>query len=119
MKRTFPVIILAAMFLIACASLERNAYRTIGSLAVTVDAAMSAWGQYVRDGKSTVQQQAEVKQRYEEYQASMRILQGAVSAYRLKPDDTALNKALNVASATATDLTVFIYSFVQPSKKGP
>lgn len=118
MKRTFPIIsILALVWLTACANLERNTYRAIGSLAVTVDGAMNAWGDYVRAGQGTISQHAAVKQAYGNYQAAMRIAQTSVNAYRLNPDAKELQKALAVASASAGDLTRLIYGLINPPKQ--
>lgn len=116
MKQTFPFALIALVWLTACANLERNTYRTLGSLAVTVDGAMNGWGDYVRNGHGNIAQHTAVKQAYGNYQGAMRVAQTAVTAYRLNPDERELSKALAVASASAGDLTRLIYSLINPTK---
>lgn len=116
-KLKIPAIALITLvWLTACANLERNTYRAIGGLAVTVDGAMNAWGDYARAGQGTIAQHAAVKQAYINYQSGMRIAQTSVNAYRLNPDAKELQKALAVASASAGDLTRLIYSLINPPK---
>ena len=93
-----------AAYLCGCASLETNAYKTIGSTAVAVDASMNAWGDYVRAGKSTVAQEQQVRAAYAKYQQSMKTTQKLVTAYRAAPTNkpalelsmTALNEAVTL-----------------------
>jgi tagatose-1,6-bisphosphate aldolase non-catalytic subunit AgaZ/GatZ len=94
--------VLLAAYLCGCASLETNAYKTIGSTAVAVDASMNAWGDYVRAGKTTVAQEQQVRAAYANYQKSMKTAQALVTAYRKAPTNkpalelsmTALNEAV-------------------------
>lgn len=88
----------------ACVSLETNAYKVIGATAVTVDAAMNGWGDFVRAGKASNDDQAVVRSSYEKYQKAMSASRTAVATYRVNKDKTALNLALDILDATKNDL---------------
>lgn len=104
------------LFLCACASLEQNAYRTIGAWAITVDAAMNTWGDYVRSGKAKSDDEAYVKRGYDTYQSAMHVARDAITAYKTHPDDTALNIALDTLNYSVVSLTELIRHFLPPDK---
>lgn len=112
-----PIVLVAFLFLTACANLERNAYRTIGSIVVAVDTAMEGWGEYVRAGKATPDEQAVARKLYVGYQNSMSIVKAAVVAHRKNPNEIALQQATVAASAAAEDLVVWIAEYVPVLKK--
>lgn len=107
-----PIVLVAFLFLTACANLERNSYRTIGSIVVAVDTAMNGWGEYVRAGKAKPDEEAIVRQMYGRYQTTMKVAESALTAYQKSPDASQLQRALNAASAAAEDLVVWIYEYV-------
>lgn len=108
-KLILPLLLLVA---IGCASLETNAYRTIGSVAVTVDTAMNGWGLYVRQHSLTEAQQKPVKDAYLKYQAVMAAVQGEVNVYHSVPaNSTPLQTGLILLSASATNVLETINSF--------
>jgi hypothetical protein len=88
-----------------CASLETTAYRTIGGVSVTVDVAMTAWGDYVRAGKATPADEAKVKAAYEGYQRAMRAVHGAVRVYRVSRDGRGLQAALEAVASASGQVT--------------
>lgn len=93
--------------LTACATFESNAYKTLGTVAVTVDAAMNGWGDYVRLGKATRQQELVVRDAYEDYQLAMSLASAAVTAYRSsgnKPPLEAAMAGLDTAKNEIIDL---------------
>jgi len=79
-----------AGWLCGCATFNTNAYKSIGTAAVAVDASMQAWGAYVRDGKATPAQEATVRAAYERYQQSMRVAQVLMHSYQTFPADKPL-----------------------------
>ena len=89
---------------VACASLETNAYKVIGTTAVTVDAAMNVWGDFVRAGKASLDDQAVVRGAYEKYQKAMATTKVVVATYQTSQDKNALNLALDILDATKNDL---------------
>lgn len=93
-----------AFLLVACASLETNAYRVVGSTAVSVDLAMQGWGDWVRQGKATPEDEARVRAVYEKYQASMRAANRAVLAYHNNKNKAELERALDTATVGASNV---------------
>jgi|GEM_PF-3022014 len=93
-----------------CASLETTAYRTIGAVAVTVDGAMNAWGDYVRAGHATASDETVVRAAYDHYQQTMRTLHVAVTAYKLDEASNAgaLKTALDTMGAAADELVALV-----------
>lgn len=107
----------ALAFLIGCANLERNTFRGLSAVAITVEVAMTTWGDWVRSGKANDVDEETVRKLYGEYQTSMWIAHAGINAYRLNPDAAQLNKAMDAASGVAQDLTEFIYGIVPPPNK--
>lgn len=99
------------VLLVGCANLEQNAFRSIGATATIVDGAMMGWGDYVRSGKASVEEEAIVKQAYTTYQASMRTTKAAVESYRITPDAAALSRVLDALDAAKNLLIDAIYAF--------
>jgi hypothetical protein len=95
---------------IGCATMETTAYRSIGSVAVTVDTAMQAWGDAVRAGVVTPDQEVAVKAGYLKYQSAMRTANAALTAYKLSAgqNKNGLNVALDTLDGCAADLTQLI-----------
>lgn len=104
------VMMVAALFFsVGCANLETNAYKTIGATATLVDATMNGWGDYVRAGKASPQDETTVKAIYLKYQQSMRVAQAAVMSYRLQPTNApALNIAIDALDASRIELVTLI-----------
>lgn len=94
-----------------CGSPEKTAYRTVGVTVNTVDAAMNTWGDFVRAGRATPQQETDVKRAYTSYQTSMRLLRVAVNVYNAEPtevNDTKLETALQALEANRDSLIKLI-----------
>ena len=91
-----------------CQSENRAAYVATGSVIVTVDAAMSAWGDYVRAGKATRDDQIRVRDIYLKYQAAIAIERDAVLAAQATKDDGALRQALAVVAASQSDVIALV-----------
>ena len=98
-----------------CANPERTAYVSTGVVAITVDNAMNGWGDYVRAGKATPEDELKVKAAYGKYQTSIRAVKAAVLSSRNSPDDqAAFLTALNALDAAKIELINLIISL----KKG-
>lgn len=122
-----PVVALALM-LAACASFERNTYRTIGSVATATEAARKSWVDYVTQQRAlqpdpAKRQDLELKVLkvgviYSQYQTSMRAAQQAIAVYRSAPTNQApVLTALGAVSAASGDLVALVNSIVQSSTK--
>src|SRR5512146_2370633 len=69
----FLLLIALTGCLTACANLETNAYKVLASTATVVDNSMNAWGDWVRAGYATPDDEVRVQQAYEKYQATMAV----------------------------------------------
>lgn len=111
-------LMLATLLAAGCASIEVNTYRTAGTIANTVDAAMKAWGAWVANGQATAGQIATVKDAYGKYQASMAVLNDAVSAYYASQgaNQPALQVALGALQSSSDDLLNLLRAFMPKGK---
>lgn len=116
------------LFLTACASFEKNTYRTLGSVATTTEAARKSWVDYVTQQRAlqpdpAKRQDLEIKVLkvgviYSQYQTSMRAAQSAIAVYRSAPTNQApVLTALGAVSAASGDLVALVNSVVQSSTK--
>jgi hypothetical protein len=99
------------MALCACATFQDTAGKLLVSTALTVDAAMTGWGKWVRDGHATAGDEAKVRAAYEQYQRAMEMAKNAYIAYAATHDKTAFAPASAALTASATTLTALVTSF--------
>lgn len=103
-----------AVFATGCKTPEQGAYRTIGTVSVSVDAAMNGWGDYVRAGKATPEQEIKVKAGYVKYQTAMRVAKITVASYKAQPDGaTRLNSAVDALSAAGSEIVTLVQLFTK------
>lgn len=122
MNKALPVIypVVSLWLLLVCFgcetnNLEQTAYKTVGAVTITVDASMNAFGDYVRAGQATAEQQATVKTTYERYQQIMKSTHRAVIAYKVAPEDaTQLDAALRAFEIAGGELISLIRQFTTP-----
>ena len=108
-----------AVLIQGCSSTNSAAYHATGTAVVTVDAAMTAWGDYVAKNHPGAAAEQKVKSAYETYQRSVSVVADAASGY-LKAkaaNDPAMpklqaefNNALAATGAALVDLTALIRS---------
>lgn len=108
------MVLLAILTLSACANLEKNAYLTIGTTSVTVEAARSAFIDYANTGRVKQEAFDRVKAAYEKYQAAMAAAQKMVAAYKANPTPGPenLTAALQPASEAADALLALVQSYL-------
>lgn len=97
-----------------CKSANQSAYRVVGTVQVSADAAMSAWGDYVRTRAVPIEDEQKVKSAYDKYRQSMIIV--ATAGKAMSEADTQdsrqkLDIALAAAASTLGNLTSLIQSF--------
>lgn len=97
-----------------CKSPESTAYKATGTVIITVDNAMQAWGDYVRTGVASVEQQQQVKDVYDKYYQSVMIERDAVISYKTNPDTNALLRVVGAVSASSADVIGLIIKFLPP-----
>lgn len=116
-----PLFVLAAgLVLPACSSVNKTTYSASATTALTVDAAMSAWGRYVAANHPGVAAETKVKNAFEHYKAAVVVLADAASGY-LKSKDASgnatpqaqkeFNAAVAGASAALGDLVALLQSY--------
>jgi hypothetical protein len=127
-RRLRPLWIVGMALVVACktASPEVVAYRTIGSATVTVDVAMSGWGEWVKAHRGTATpvpaaQERQVKAAFETYQQALDVLHAAVVVYKtakekgFTADPAAMNHAVDVVNQAIQSLVAMIDGFKKPS----
>lgn len=112
-RQFFSLILLAA--LLGCATPEQGAYRTIGTITVSVDTSMNVWGDAVRAGRTSPDDQARVRAAYEHYQSAMRLARVTVITTTSQPEGaTKLETTLATAEAASGQLISLIQTLLQP-----
>lgn len=126
MKTTLPLILwlLVLSFNSGCktpVTAEQAAYRTLGTVVVSVDGAMKAWGSYVETGQATVADEAAVKKAFDKYRNAMRVARNIVESIGSQPEGQAMvQTAIAAVSAASGELvqliTTLAFHDVAPSK---
>jgi len=103
-----PIMPLALVSTQGCGSLNKTTYKVAQGSAITVDAAMTAWGNYVSVNHPSVATEQKVKAAYDTYVKSAIIVADAGIAYnRAKevnsPDVATQQAALQSALKAASD----------------
>ena len=96
---------------------EVTAYRSIGSIAATVDGCMNGWGNYVRAGLASTNEEATVKSAYETYQLAMRAARAAVTVARGSTNTSAWITTADALAAASADVFAIVtkYTTAAPS----
>src|SRR5437870_8764850 len=106
------VLVVAIPITHGCKSAEKVAYQATSTAQITVDAAMTAWGDWVGQGKATVDQERAVKSAYLKYQAAaVTVIDAAKSVSGSPTNAPAFNLAVTAASAALGDLVNLLKQF--------
>ena len=124
---TFYVIAPTALVLVTtqsgCKTANQAAYKGVGTVIVTVETAMKAWGDYVESNHPSLEQRTAVKTAFEKYQAAMLVVTSAGAAHaKVLADQAAdpgtkatalsvLNAAIAASSQTLADLIDLVRKF--------
>lgn len=87
---------------------EQAAYRTLGTIAQSVDSGMKAFGEWVALGKATAADVEKAKALYTKYQAAMRVAKDAALTVKQDPQAGTWDIALTTVEAAAGDLLTLI-----------
>ena len=122
---TAASLLLAVPTFTGCASANKTAYKATATVAISADAAMSAWGDYVAHQRATgkpvaVSVEIQVRDAYLKYQSISIVAADAGASYSrasAAKDPNAgaalqgLNTAMSIASACLADLVNLIQQF--------
>ena len=118
LKFILPVLAMAC--LVACATFEGNAYKTISTISTTVEAARKSWVLYVTQQRTLLAnnpvetqklevQVAKVGVIYAEYQTAMRAANDVISAYRAGKDTQgSVTLVINALSSASGNIIALI-----------
>ncbi len=119
MKKLILMALLIAapmLFTIGCGSPVATAYKATAITVTTVDGAMNGWGDYVRAGKATANDQARVRAVYDKYRAALMIERDVVRAAVGNPDATAVTLAEQSLAAASGDVVDLVMSILKGAK---
>lgn len=106
---------------LGCKNLETNTYKATGVVIISVDAAMKAWGDYVRAYQGTVRSvpldnQRTVKAAYDKYYAAVQLERSAITAYKTGTDTNALIRVLGIVEGASAEVIRLIETFLPPDR---
>lgn len=95
-----------------CASAPKRTYQVTSTVAITADAAMTAWGKYVTEFRPPAALEQTVKDAYDKYHAAALLVAAAGKAYAEGSGTTqGLNAAVAVVSASLSELINLVRAF--------
>lgn len=113
------VVLLLALMVAGCKSPEAAAYKSLGTIAVTVQGTMETWGQYVRAGHASDKDRAEVKAIYQHYQHAMKFAESSLNLSRhIENDRDKLDwpKLVSQVSFSAVQVDVTVHKIMEDGK---
>lgn len=113
LDQTLTVLAAAAFIAIGCGGCrsvtpEQAAYRSIGTIATSVDQGMKAFGEWVALGQAQQSDVDKARDLYGKYQAAMRIAKDAALTVKQNPQAGDWDLVLKATEASAADLLNFI-----------
>lgn len=104
----------ALMLAAGCGTPAAKTTQAAGSVTITVESAMLAWGDWVRANKATVEQRVQVRAAYQKYQASMLVAEKVALSVLSAPENQSVYvAALNAASQASIELIALIETFTR------
>jgi hypothetical protein len=114
MNKKLILMLMATLVCVGCASLEQTAGKVLSSTAITVDATMQGWAQWVAAGQATPEQEGRVKAAYLQYQMSMQVASSSYQIMVTTNDKTQWEKARDALLANSQTLISLVNSFFPP-----
>lgn len=110
MKTILSLFACLALLLSGCKSPETTAYKTIATTAQLVDKSMLAWGDYVRAGKATADDEKRVKAAFEIYKRAETAAQRTVYTIKTAPNGQQdWVTAVSVLTANSSELFSIVH----------
>ena len=97
----------------SCTSWKSTTHQTVGTVAITGDAAMQAWAAYVHSGQATQEQERNVRAAYERYQASMNAIIDVGKSATTSTNRAAIEIIAASAVAAQSNLVQLINAFTK------
>lgn len=122
MKTNITLLALFLLFITGCKNTtpEQASYRTIGTIAHTVDVTMKSWGDYVATGQASASDEVQVKGAYTKYQAAMHAAKSVVASVGSQPEgESAISVAMSALSDASGDLVAMINEFIPKKEPTP
>jgi predicted small secreted protein len=102
----------------ACNTVRGTGGKVIASTALSVDAAMKGWAQYVVSGKATPVQEQNVREYYRRYQIAILVAHDAYAQSVTSNDTTAFKQAIDVLNTQKAQIISLIQRFMaSPTSK--
>jgi hypothetical protein len=119
--RRIPILAIVGLLamLTACASFQSTAGKSLASIALTADASMKGWAQWVAAGQVAPDQEAKVKAAYEKYQAAMTLAKTAYANAAVSGDQTGWQAAYDLLTQNQAALIAIVQSFTTATPKAP
>jgi len=113
MKKLISIIALALLVGCATTNPQTAAFKSIGTIVTTVDVSMLSWGDYVRAGLASNEQENQVRRMYSKYQSSMLVTKTMVLTYVDSPEgQKSLQTTLQAVGNASSELISLINSFL-------
>jgi len=109
----FLALIVTPIVSVSCSSWKSTTHKTVGTVAISGDAAMKTWAAYVHSGKATAEQEAKVKLAYERYQASMNAVIDVGKSATTSTNKVAIEIIASTAVAAQENLVKTIEAFTK------
>lgn len=121
MKTKITILAMAALlvcgFLCGCKSPELTAYKTLASIALTVNTAKHAYEDYRALGSVTPEQDAKIKAAYLQYQGAFKVAEDIQKSLAGNADKTLYMQLIQSVEAVSGDFLNLVAQFVPTFKR--
>lgn len=97
----------------SCTSWQTTTQKTVGTVAISGDAAMKSWAAYVHSGLATAEQERKVRGAYERYQASMNAIIDVGKSATTSTNRPLIERIALTAVAAQSNLLQTIHAFTK------
>jgi hypothetical protein len=105
-----------AVYQTGCKTPEMTAYKTIGTQIISVEAGKKAVAEAYVAGQVSEKNFQTIRAACDRYDASVKVEQSAVIAYKTGTDTNSLNRAMIAVSAASADALSLMLRFLPPDK---
>jgi hypothetical protein len=109
-------VVAAIALAMSCATPLRTTKLTVDAVTLSVDAAMKSWADLSVRGKTSPEIDAQVMQRYGDYQRAAAAMEAAMLNYRTNAASGTVTAALSAVSAASIPLIEFVAQLLEPTQ---